>query len=599
VEAADDRGRAARNPLKEWSNMWKRMTAVTAAMLIAAAGATAQDAKKPETKEAPKASQPAKTLKVGDKAPALSIEEWVKGDKVTGFEKGKVYVVEFWATWCGPCLKSIPHLTKLQKEFKDQGVTVIGVASSERGADDQKLPKLKTFVNEKGAEMAYVIAYDSNRSMSEDWMKPAGQGGIPTAFVVGKDGTIAWIGHPMNGLDEAIKKAVSGQKAELSSAPQITLTGWQQPATAAKPAQAAGEKKAKTAEPALSLYVGDKAPDIAVSKWVKGDPVTGFEKGKIYVVEFWATWCGPCKVSIPHLTELQKENKDVKFIGVSVWENDPAGVEPFVKDMGEKMEYTVAMDDVPAAADGDAKAVRTASMNGKMAKNWLAAAGQNGIPSAFIVNGEGKVAWIGHPAQMDEPLAKITSGKWDLATEAASYRKQMEVEAKMKPLTRKFQSAMSTGDHDAALAALDELIALDPKAAGKFAPTKFIILLTEKKDYDKAYAYAAEIVDGVCKDDSMQLNQIAWTIVDPQGAEIEKRDLKVAMKAAQRAYDLTKGKDPAITDTLAKVYHDTGDLTKAIDLQEKAAESAVGTQFEDEIKSRLEEYRAEAKKKKS
>ena len=99
----------------------------------------------PKAPEAPKAVQPAKivpgksegdakkdttpaSLKVGDKAPAITVDAWVKGQEVKSFEAGKVYVVEFWATWCGPCIASIPHLTKLQKE--NPTLTVIGVAAS-------------------------------------------------------------------------------------------------------------------------------------------------------------------------------------------------------------------------------------------------------------------------------------------------------------------------------------------------------------------------------------------------------------------------------------------------------------------------------------
>ena len=176
-------------------NRWITMSAVA---LIAASGAMAQEAK---------------TLKVGDKAPALSVEDWVKGKKVEKFESGKVYVVEFWATWCGPCIEGIPHLTELQKEYKDKKVTILSIASSERGADNNsKLKGVENFVKKQGEKMGYTVGYDSDRSMSKDWMTPAGRSTIPSAFLVGSDGKIAWIGHPAQGLDESLKKAVEANK---------------------------------------------------------------------------------------------------------------------------------------------------------------------------------------------------------------------------------------------------------------------------------------------------------------------------------------------------------------------------------------------------
>jgi thiol-disulfide isomerase/thioredoxin len=144
---------------------------------------------------------------------------------------------------------------------------------------------------------------------------------------------------------------------------------------------------------AAPLGVGSPAPKIEVQEFIKGEPVNYFESGKIYVVEFWATWCPPCRTSIPHLTEMQKKYKDVVFIGVSVSEQNWNGVKPFVEQMGEKMDYRVAM-------DGRA---------GKMSKNWMQAAAQNGIPTAFIVSGEGKIAWIGHPMQMEKRLGEIVA----------------------------------------------------------------------------------------------------------------------------------------------------------------------------------------------
>jgi tetratricopeptide (TPR) repeat protein len=95
------------------------------------------------------------------------------------------------------------------------------------------------------------------------------------------------------------------------------------------------------------LIVGDEAPAISVSNWVKGDPVDRLDPKKTYFVEFWATWCEACRLTIPHLTELQKKykGKGVTIIGVSVDQNQNA-VMPFVEKMGDKMNYTIAIDDV-------------------------------------------------------------------------------------------------------------------------------------------------------------------------------------------------------------------------------------------------------------
>src|ERR1700710_690945 len=84
---------------------------------------------------------------------------------------------------------------------------------------------------------------------------------------------------------------------------------------------------------AAGLTVGSPAPTLEVTKWYKGEPVTAFDHSKTYVVEFWATWCGPCRESIPHLTELQKKHADVTFIGVSVEadEKDVETVKSFVE----------------------------------------------------------------------------------------------------------------------------------------------------------------------------------------------------------------------------------------------------------------------------
>ncbi len=156
----------------------------------------------------PAPARPAVTLKVGDPAPALAQGKYVQGQPVAAFEKGKVYVVEFWSTWCGPCRAVIPHVNNLQEKYKDKGLVVIGQNVWQRGENVEK--DVTDFVKQMGADMGYRVALDRDGTMAETWMRAAGRGGIPCAFVVDKDGKVAWIGHPMSGLDEVAERLLAG-----------------------------------------------------------------------------------------------------------------------------------------------------------------------------------------------------------------------------------------------------------------------------------------------------------------------------------------------------------------------------------------------------
>src|SRR5882757_7818581 len=95
-------------------------------------------------------------IKPGEVAPELKVAEWVKGVPITRFEPGKVYLVEYWATWCGPCIGNIPHLNALQKKYGHDGLVVIGMTNADLDAgttsarkENNTLQQVRDFVGKQ------------------------------------------------------------------------------------------------------------------------------------------------------------------------------------------------------------------------------------------------------------------------------------------------------------------------------------------------------------------------------------------------------------------------------------------------------------------
>ena len=292
-------------------------------------------------------------------------------------------------------------------------------------------------------------------------------------------------------------------------------------------------------EVAKKLTIGDTAPPIDIAHWIKGKKIEEFETGKVYIVEFWATWCSPCRASMPHLSKLQEQytDYDVTFIGVS--DEDLQIVISFLfkedkKDgviQNERTRYTLTTD-----PDQSVK------------KDYFLAAGQRGIPSAFIIGKDTKVEWIGHPMSMDEPLEAVVKDTWD--RDAFKIKFQLDRQAQEKLMERQKQFAAAMGAED--------------------------------------WATAVELY----WDSAGGLNRVAWTIVDD--ANVKNRDFDVALKAAKRATELSEQKNAAILDTLARVYYEKGDVKSALKWQRLAAETLTGDEpFADDLREALKKYQQE------
>jgi len=121
--------------------------------------------------------------------------------------------------------------------------------------------------------------------------------------------------------------------------------------------------------------VGQALPKLSV-QWLEKKPET---EGKPMIVEFWATWCPPCRASIPHLNEIYAKYKDKGLQIVGITDEDRAKIKKFEKEV--PIEYAVALD-----------------ANGKYAKPF----GIQGIPHAVLVDKTGKIVWEGHPMSLKE-----------------------------------------------------------------------------------------------------------------------------------------------------------------------------------------------------
>jgi len=340
-----------------------------------------------------------------------------------------------------------------------------------------------------------------------------------------------------------------------------------------------------------TLKPGAAAPALKASAWIKGGAIEKFKPGTVYVVEFWATWCGPCKVTIPHLTEMARKFKGkVEFIGMDIWERekDPAAmkalVTKFVTDMGDKMDYRVGMD-----TEGT-----------YMANEWMTAAGRGGIPAAFVVDKAGKIAWVGHPMDgMEEAIEQLLAGTFDMKAAAtaeekkqAAQKQEQAAQKKEQEINRKIVTLRKDGKYAEALAEFDAAAKANPGLAKRGAMTRVTLLL--ESDPAAGGKAIEALSEGEYKDDARNLMNLARMAGGPQ---VKKPNYELALSLAERAVKASKQPDPMISMSLADIYGAKGDTAKAVAAMKECIALAqkdknMPPAFLDQLKSRLERLQA-------
>ena len=389
---------------------------------------------------------------------------------------------------------------------------------------------------------------------------------------------------------------------------------------------------------AQDLTIGSKAPKLDIEHWVsngngKFKPVKEFEAGKVYVVEFWATWCGPCVMSMPHLAATQEKyaEKGVQLISVS--DEDLETVEGFLK-----RQVKNADKDDTENTYGKLTSVYclTTDPDKSVNEDYMDAAGQNGIPTCFIVGKSGQIEWIGHPMEMDEPLEKVVGDSWDRATYLAKFKKDQQFGLLMTKVSRPMQTGNikaalkildkareEAGGDEASLSAIDDLavrisvfgamkkiqegdavaaiadidaIAKTAKPAQKqqLAMAKCKALISVVADSGKMDDQAAKALSEIAESkeiDATSLNELAWTVYE--AASNDDKFSKPLIAAATVAAEKAVAKEPEngpILDTLAHLLFIQGNVARAIELQTKAIKTSPEEMKED-MKAFLEEMK--------
>lgn len=324
------------------------------------------------------------------------------------------------------------------------------------------------------------------------------------------------------------------------------------------------------------LTIGDEAPAMEVAHWLKGEPVTSFEPGRIYVLDFWATWCSPCRVEIPHTSKMQQKYDDYGVTFLAISDERLQTVVKFLckadsEDVlwNDKIGYTLTTDPDRSTH-----------------KAYMTAAAQDGIPTTFVIGKDGRIEWIGDPTEMEGVLEQVLRDAWDRASFAVEYEKAVAPARQAVRLSDKMTEAADRGDWTQAVAAAEELLEAQPDFV-RIKTRLFRKMLHQSDDPAVTFGYGRRVMREHW-DDEKTLNTLAWFTVDDRNVPF--RDFDFALEAALRANEVTDGKSASILDTVARVHFERGDVDEAVIWQKRALEQAGDSPMAVDIRETLIRY---------
>ncbi|MBL9194961.1 MAG: redoxin domain-containing protein [Opitutaceae bacterium] len=353
--------------------------------------------------------------KPGDLAPDFTVQGPDGADVKLSDYRGKIVLLDIWATWCGPCIAAMPHNSKMAETYAAEGLVVLAVCASDTREN------YDAWVKRTGAAFKFTTAHDSagkdfaNSVFRNNW----GASMFPSIFVVGRDGRV--VGRAGGGGDKenpAVTRLLAKAglsiptahlppeptprpKANAAAAPAAAAAASASapasaPAAKPAPAMAAGGMMAAAtvaapaggaAAPAVrkaTLAAGAVAPDFTALTVDGAEVKLSDFKGKVVILDFWATWCGPCIASFPHTSKIATRYQDQGVVVLASGTSDTvAAFKKWIPVNAPKYPGLIWAFD-PNERGGATFEAR--------ASNRLY--GVSGIPTQFIIGRDGKIVSV-------------------------------------------------------------------------------------------------------------------------------------------------------------------------------------------------------------